>query len=190
MSADDAQLNIGNSLHNGGKYREAVTEYQRVISDYAGTDSVPAAHYKLGQTYMALKQNDLARKQFETLMQALRSNEATLAKQALDRDQIAVGSVRSRQGSLNLESLSAGSTDPDLLNPDLQDLERNIVVREFRARLDHVLIRRCAGGARLLTATAPAHPSKQHDAIAADLGRVALVAVLVVPIRLPSLPST
>ena len=86
MSADDAQLNIGNSLYNGGKYREAVTEYQRVISDYAGTDSVPAAHYKLGQTYMALKQNDLARKQFETLMQTFpRSNEATLAKQALDR---------------------------------------------------------------------------------------------------------
>jgi tol-pal system protein YbgF len=86
MSADDAQLNIGNSLYNGGKYREAVTEYQRVISDYAATDSVPAAHYKLGQTYMALKQSDLARKQFETLMQAFpRSNEATLAKQALDR---------------------------------------------------------------------------------------------------------
>jgi tol-pal system protein YbgF len=86
MSADDAQLNIGNSLYNGGKYREAVTEYQRVIADYAGTDSVPAAHYKLGQTYMALKQNDLARTQFETLMQAFpRSNEATLAKQALDR---------------------------------------------------------------------------------------------------------
>jgi tol-pal system protein YbgF len=86
MSADDAQLNIGNSLYNAGKYREAVTEYQRVISDYGGTDSVPAAHYKLGQTYLALKQNDLARKQFETLMQAFpRSNEATLAKQALDR---------------------------------------------------------------------------------------------------------
>ena len=86
MSADDAQLNIGNSLYNGGQFREAVTAYQRVISDYAGTDSVPAAHYKLGQTYMALKQNDLARKQFETLMQAFpRSNEATLGKQALDR---------------------------------------------------------------------------------------------------------
>ena len=47
---------------------------------------MPAAHYKLGQTYMALKQNDLARKQFDTLMQTIpRSNEATLAKQALDR---------------------------------------------------------------------------------------------------------
>jgi tol-pal system protein YbgF len=86
MSADDAQLNIGNSLYNSGKYREAVAEYQRVLSDYPGTDSVPAAHYKMGQTYMALKQNDLARKQFESIMQTYpRSNEATLAKQALDR---------------------------------------------------------------------------------------------------------
>ena len=86
MSADDAQLNIGNSLYNGGKYREAVVEYQKVISDFPTTDSVPAAYYKLGQTYMALKQNDLARKQFETVMKNFdRSSEATLAKQALDR---------------------------------------------------------------------------------------------------------
>ena len=34
MIADDAQLNIGNALYNAGKYREAVVEYQRVISDY------------------------------------------------------------------------------------------------------------------------------------------------------------
>jgi tol-pal system protein YbgF len=86
MNADDAQLNIGNALYNSGKYREAVTEYQRVISDYPKTDSVPAAYYKLGQTYMALKQNDLARKQFETIMQTYQSSsEATLAKQALER---------------------------------------------------------------------------------------------------------
>lgn len=86
MNADDAQLNIGNALYNSGKYREAVTEYQRVISDYPKTDSVPAAYYKLGQTYMALKQNDLARKQFETIMQTYAtSSEATLAKQALER---------------------------------------------------------------------------------------------------------
>jgi tol-pal system protein YbgF len=86
MSADDAQLNIGNSLYNGGKYREAVVEYQKVISDFPSTDSVPAAHYKLGLTYMALKQNDLARKQFETVIKSFeRSSEATLAKQSLDR---------------------------------------------------------------------------------------------------------
>lgn len=86
MSADDAQLNIGNSLYNLGKYRDAVVEYQRVISDYAKTESVPAAYYKLGQSYMQLKQADLARKAFETIMQTYAgSNEATLAKQALER---------------------------------------------------------------------------------------------------------
>ena len=53
MSADDAQLNIGNALYNAGKYREAVAEYQRVISDYPKTDSVPAAYYKLGLSYNA-----------------------------------------------------------------------------------------------------------------------------------------
>src|SRR5215203_208490 len=83
MSADDAQLNIGNSLYNLGKYRDAVVEYQRVISDYAKSESVPAAYYKLGQSYMQLKQADLARKAFETIMQTYAgSNEATLAKQA------------------------------------------------------------------------------------------------------------
>ena len=110
MSADDAQLNIGNSLYNSGKYREAVVEYQRVISDYPSTDSVPAAHYKMGQTYMALKQIDLARKQFETIMKTYpRSNEATLAKQALDR----LGSRRSavRQVSYQLSALQNGTSE-------------------------------------------------------------------------------
>ena len=85
-NADDAQLNIGNSLYNAGKFREAVNEYQLVISDYPKTDSVPAAYYKLGQTYMQLKQPDLARKAFETLTQNHpTASEAYLAKQALER---------------------------------------------------------------------------------------------------------
>ena len=57
-----------------------------MISDYPKTDSVPAAYYKLGLTYKQLKQLDLARKAFETVMQSYPSApEATLAKQALDR---------------------------------------------------------------------------------------------------------
>ena len=63
-----------------------MAEYQRVISDYPKTDSVPAAYYKLGLTYNQLKQPDLARKAFETVMQSHPERpEATLAKQALDR---------------------------------------------------------------------------------------------------------
>ena len=57
-----------------------------MITDYPQADSVPAAYYKLGLTYEALKQLDLARKAYETVMQNYpRSSDATLAKQALDR---------------------------------------------------------------------------------------------------------
>jgi len=85
--ADDAQLNIGNSLYNAGKYREAVAAYQRVTSDYPNTDSVPNAYYKMGLAYLGLKQPDLARKAFETVLKEYpRAIEVTpLAKQALER---------------------------------------------------------------------------------------------------------
>jgi tol-pal system protein YbgF len=83
--ADDAQLNIGNSLYAAGKYGEAIGAFQKVISNYPQGDSVPVAHYKMGVTYEALKQVDLARKSFETLTQKYpAAPEAILAKQRLD----------------------------------------------------------------------------------------------------------
>jgi tol-pal system protein YbgF len=83
--ADDAQLNIGNSLYAGGKYREAVEAFQKVISNYPQADTVPIAYYKLGLTYEALKQVDLARSSFETVTQKYpTAYEAILAKQRLD----------------------------------------------------------------------------------------------------------
>ncbi len=36
------------SLYSAGKYPEAVTALQRVISNYPQSDSVPTAYYKLG----------------------------------------------------------------------------------------------------------------------------------------------
>jgi tol-pal system protein YbgF len=84
VNAPDAQLNIGNSLYNDGKFREAAAEYHRVISDYPKSNSVPAAYYKLGLTYNQLKQPDLARKAFETIVKDFdTSTEATFAQQAL-----------------------------------------------------------------------------------------------------------
>ena len=85
--ADDAQLNIGNSLYNAGKYRDAVTAYQRVISDYPKTESVAQAYYKMGLAYMALKETPLARRAFETVLQNHPDDlgVATLAKQTLER---------------------------------------------------------------------------------------------------------
>jgi tol-pal system protein YbgF len=89
INADDAQVNIGNALYNAGKFKDAATEYQRVITDYPKTDSVPAAYYKLGLTYNQLKQPDLARKAFDAVIQGYQGTpEATLAnqaKQAMDR---------------------------------------------------------------------------------------------------------
>ena len=84
--ADDAQLNIGNSYFAMGNFREAVTALQKVISDYPQSDSVPQAYYKLGQSYEGLKQVDLARRAYETLLKNHPNDlsYATLARQRLD----------------------------------------------------------------------------------------------------------
>ena len=80
--ADDAQLYIGYSLYNAGKYTEAVTALQRVIS------SLPAAYYKWGLTYEALKQYAAARSAFETVIKNHGgTSDAQLARQALVRVQ-------------------------------------------------------------------------------------------------------
>ena len=84
--ADDAQLNIGNALFNAGKFREAIAAYQRVISDYAKSESVPTAYYKMGQSYNSLKEPDRAREAYQKIMESFPSApEHTLAKQALER---------------------------------------------------------------------------------------------------------
>lgn len=86
--ADDAQLNIGNAYYSspgGGRYREAVEAFQKVITNYAQSDSVPIAYYKMGLAYTELRQLDLARKAFETVIQKYpTAYEAILAKQRLD----------------------------------------------------------------------------------------------------------
>jgi tol-pal system protein YbgF len=85
--ANKAQLNIGNALYNAGKFKEAIAAYQRTITDYPKTESVPSAHYKLGLSYMQLKQPDAARKAFETILKEYDASviEYQLARQALDR---------------------------------------------------------------------------------------------------------
>jgi tol-pal system protein YbgF len=85
--ADDAQLNIGNALYSmqPGRYREAVEAFQKVIANYPQSDSVPVAYYKMGLAYTELKQVDLARKAFESVIEKYPSAyEAILAKQRLD----------------------------------------------------------------------------------------------------------
>ena len=84
--ADDAQLNIGNELFAAGKFKEAVPALQQVINGYPQSNSVPAAWYKVGLTYQALKQDDFARKAFETVIKTHEGSiEASLSRQALER---------------------------------------------------------------------------------------------------------
>jgi TolA-binding protein len=87
IDADNAQVLIGNAHFNAGRFKEALSAYQRVITDYPGTDSVPQAYFKLGSTYMQLKQPDLARKAWTTLLQNFDASvpEYMLARQAIER---------------------------------------------------------------------------------------------------------
>jgi tol-pal system protein YbgF len=84
--ADDAQLYIGNSLFNEGKFKEALQAYQKVITEYPKGDTVATAYYKIGQTYENLQQLDLARKAYETVIKNFPTNVemATLAQNRLD----------------------------------------------------------------------------------------------------------
>lgn len=85
--ADDAQLNIGNALYAAGKFQDAVAAYQKVTANYAQSNSVPSAYYKMGLSYQSLKQDDLARKALETVIKNYPDAlaEAALARQALER---------------------------------------------------------------------------------------------------------
>jgi len=85
--ADDAQVNIGNAHFNAGRFKDAVNAYQRVISDYPNTNSVPQAYFKLGSSYMQLKQPDLARQAWETILKTFDASvpEYMLARQAVER---------------------------------------------------------------------------------------------------------
>ena len=75
-------------MYSAGKYAEAATALQRVISNYPQSDSVPPAYYKLGLAYEALKQFEPARRAFETVIKNYpKAYEATLAQQSLVRVQ-------------------------------------------------------------------------------------------------------
>ncbi len=84
--ADDAQLNICNSYYAMGRYQDATTACQKVISDYPKGDVVSTAYYKLGLSYEGMKRPELARRAYETVIKEFPTEvgDATLAKQRLD----------------------------------------------------------------------------------------------------------
>ncbi len=84
--ADDAQLNIAESLYAQRQWPEAIAAYNLVIQNYPGTNSVPTAYYKRGLSQNEAGQVDAARASWETVAKNFPdSDEGRLAKQGLSR---------------------------------------------------------------------------------------------------------
>ena len=86
--ADNAQYWLGEANYVSRKYRNAVTEFNKVLSSYADSPKVPDAMLKLGFTHYELKEWDKARKILEEVVQKYpKSSAARLAKTRLQRMQ-------------------------------------------------------------------------------------------------------
>jgi tol-pal system protein YbgF len=84
--ADDAQYYIGECYYGAGKYREAVAAYERVIANYAGSNTLPDTYYKRGLALNLLGMATQARESFDYAVKTYPDSDAgRLAKQALDR---------------------------------------------------------------------------------------------------------
>jgi tol-pal system protein YbgF len=84
--AAEAQLYIGQAYENDKKMNDAITAYERVISNYpTSTEHVASAYYKRGLVLESLGQTDRARQSYETAVkQYPTAANATLAKQRLE----------------------------------------------------------------------------------------------------------
>ncbi len=82
--AAEAQFGIANSLYDQGKYRDAIPEYQKLISTYKTSIRLAEAYYQQGLCYLALNQRANAKTAFETVMKQFpNSTSALMADQKL-----------------------------------------------------------------------------------------------------------
>jgi tol-pal system protein YbgF len=82
--ADDAQVLIGNSYLQDGKYEKAIEAYDVAIRTYANGNAIPEAYYKKGLAHRGLRQLDQARQAFDFVIRTYpQSAEAGLARQSL-----------------------------------------------------------------------------------------------------------
>jgi tol-pal system protein YbgF len=83
--AHEAQLYIGESYAWEKKDMDAVAAYDRVITNYPGSASVPTAYYKRGLAFERLGEPLRARESYETLIKQFPdAREASLARQRLE----------------------------------------------------------------------------------------------------------
>jgi tol-pal system protein YbgF len=84
--AGEAQYFIGESYYLQRMFREAVTAYDRGISDYPTNKRLPDMYYKRGMARDNLGQTDLARESWEFVLKNYPNSDAgRLARQSLDR---------------------------------------------------------------------------------------------------------
>lgn len=82
--ADDAQVLVCRSFLNLGKYEDAVKECDTAIKTYPSSDKLPEAYYAKGLAHQNLKQTDLARAAYETVIKRFPGTfEESMADQAL-----------------------------------------------------------------------------------------------------------
>jgi tol-pal system protein YbgF len=83
--AHEAQLYAAESLALDKKDMEAVVAYERVISNYPGSASVPTAYYKRGLALERLGEAARAKESYESVIKEFPdSQQATLARQRLE----------------------------------------------------------------------------------------------------------
>jgi tol-pal system protein YbgF len=84
--AHEAQLYVAESLANDKKDMEAVVAYERVISNYPGSPSVPQAYYKRGLALERIGELARAKESYEAVIKQFPdAQHSPLAKQGLER---------------------------------------------------------------------------------------------------------
>jgi tol-pal system protein YbgF len=84
--AGESQYFIGESYYLQGMYREAVSAYDRGISDYPNNKRLPDMYFKRGMALNALGQTDRARESWEFVLKNYPNSDAgRLARQRLDQ---------------------------------------------------------------------------------------------------------
>ncbi len=84
--AGEAQYFIGESYYQQGMHREAVSAYDRGISDYPNSKRIPDMYFKRGMALNALGQTDRARESWEYVLKNFPNSDAgRLARQRLDQ---------------------------------------------------------------------------------------------------------
>jgi tol-pal system protein YbgF len=84
--APRAQMTIGESYYQLGKFKDALEAYTAVITTYKDSDQVPDAYYKQGLAYQQLGQRAQARTSYQYVIKNYPDSVArTLAEQALKK---------------------------------------------------------------------------------------------------------